>query len=202
MQVLFSRKIVNKLVKAVLRIHVGEALSGLHRNRFTGPDLLERRTAQSMNAGSRVKISVGLVAFLFLSPGTARTQQYGSSAEFHLLNAANQERKANGLAPLQWDEKLAAAARSHAREMAKRNASSHEFPGEDSLPVRVTKAGVQFSAIAENVADAPSVARIHDLWMHSPGHRANILDKEMDSLGVGVVERNGQYFAVEDFAKK
>jgi hypothetical protein len=23
----------------------------------------------------------------------------------------------------------------------------------------------------------------------------------MDSLGIGVVERNGQYFAVEDFAK-
>jgi uncharacterized protein YkwD len=154
-----------------------------------------------MNAQRRRKGLAALIVFLFFWAGTARTQEYGSSAEFRLLNAANQDRKANGIAPLRWDERLAAAARGHAREMAKRNAISHEFPGEDSLPVRVTKAGVQFSAIAENVADASDVARIHDLWMHSPGHRANILDKDMDSLGVGVVERNGQYFAVEDFAK-
>jgi len=37
--------------------------------------------------------------------------------------------------------------------------------------------------------------------MHSPPHRANLLDKDMDSVGIGVVERNGELFAVEDFSK-
>jgi uncharacterized protein YkwD len=37
--------------------------------------------------------------------------------------------------------------------------------------------------------------------MKSPPHRANILDKDMDSIGVGVVERGGQLFAVEDFSQ-
>jgi uncharacterized protein YkwD len=37
--------------------------------------------------------------------------------------------------------------------------------------------------------------------MNSPPHRANILDREMDSIGVGVVERNRQFFAVEDFSQ-
>jgi uncharacterized protein YkwD len=37
--------------------------------------------------------------------------------------------------------------------------------------------------------------------MESPLHRANILDTDMDSAGVGVAERNGQLYAVEDFSK-
>lgn len=130
----------------------------------------------------------------------AAAQPYPTSAEWKLFNSVNEERKATGLAPLRWDEHLATAARRHAAEMAKRNAISHEFPGEASLPIRITRAGVHFSAIAENVAEAPGVSRIHELWMHSPGHRANILDKQMDALGVAVIERNHQYFAVEDFA--
>ena len=37
--------------------------------------------------------------------------------------------------------------------------------------------------------------------MKSPQHRGNILDGDMDSVGIGVAEGNGQLFAVEDFGK-
>jgi uncharacterized protein YkwD len=37
--------------------------------------------------------------------------------------------------------------------------------------------------------------------LRSPNHRANILDSDMDSIGVGVADRGGQLFAVEDFSK-
>jgi uncharacterized protein YkwD len=37
--------------------------------------------------------------------------------------------------------------------------------------------------------------------MKSPPHRANILDRDMDSIGIGVVEQAGQLFAVEDFTQ-
>jgi uncharacterized protein YkwD len=37
--------------------------------------------------------------------------------------------------------------------------------------------------------------------MKSPPHRANVLDTDMDSIGVGVVEHGGKMFAVEDFSK-
>jgi uncharacterized protein YkwD len=37
--------------------------------------------------------------------------------------------------------------------------------------------------------------------MKSPNHRANILDGDMDSVGIGIAERHGQVFVVEDFAK-
>ena len=32
-------------------------------------------------------------------------------------------------------------------------------------------------------------------------HRANILDTDMNVMGIGIVERNGELFAVEDFSK-
>jgi uncharacterized protein YkwD len=38
--------------------------------------------------------------------------------------------------------------------------------------------------------------------MKSAPHRANILDREMDSIGVGVVEQGRELFVVEDFAQE
>src|SRR5260221_12299323 len=47
----------------------------------------------------------------------------------------------------------------------------------------------------------PQAPAIHTGWMHSPGHRANILDVHFTALGVGVVEDDdGELYAVEDFS--
>ncbi len=36
--------------------------------------------------------------------------------------------------------------------------------------------------------------------MHSPLHRANIMNPQMNSIGVALVRRGGNYYAVEDFS--
>jgi hypothetical protein len=79
-------------------------------------------------------------------------------------------------------------------------ALSHQYPGEPDLDARAGAAGAHFRAIAENVALAPSPQALEQEWMHSPLHRANILDPRMDTIGVGLVKRGGNYYAVEDFA--
>jgi uncharacterized protein YkwD len=122
-------------------------------------------------------------------------------AEQYLLSAANQERLARGLSELHRDPQLARAAAGHAREMAAHEGISHQFAGEAELTSRGAKAGVGFSAISENVAQAPSVVEIHEMWMHSEHHRSNLLDPAIDSAGISVVERGGELYAVEDFAK-
>jgi hypothetical protein len=48
---------------------------------------------------------------------------------------------------------------------------------------------------AENVDEGPNPAAIHQSFMKSPQPRANILDPDMDSAGIGIAERNGQLFA-------
>jgi uncharacterized protein YkwD len=122
-------------------------------------------------------------------------------AEQYLLSAANQERESRGLQPLHRNPLLANAAAQHARLMAEHGGISHQFPGEAELTNRGASAGVPFSEISENVAEAPSVVQIHDMWMHSDHHRENLLDPNIDSAGISVVARNGELYAVEDFAK-
>jgi len=121
--------------------------------------------------------------------------------ERELFASVNQARRAQGLAPLRWDESLATAARRHAEVMAEHGSAQHGFIGEPSLSARVKQAGVHFSWLAENVIQGPSPEFIHEQFMKSPPHRANILDRDMDSIGVGVVEQGGQLFAVEDFSQ-
>ena len=130
---------------------------------------------------------------------------YGSipvlRVERELFASVNQARRAQGLAPLRWDESLATAARRHAEVMAEHGSAQHGFEGEPSLSARGKQAGVHFSWLSENVIQGPSPEFIHEQFMKSPPHRANILDRDMDSIGVGVVEQGGQLFAVEDFSQ-
>ncbi len=123
-----------------------------------------------------------------------------SVAEQYLLAAANQERIARGLPKLERDPVLAKAAAYHAQQMAEHGDISHEFPGEPDLSARGANAGVHFSLISENVAEAPDSVLIHDMWMHSEGHRANLLDPNVNVVGISVVVREDQLYAVEDFA--
>lgn len=135
------------------------------------------------------------MAALAASPPPAK----GSVAEQYLFSAANAERAQRGLQPLRWDETLHRAARDHAGEMAARESISHQYPGEQDLAGRGHAAGAKFTVIAENVAEAWSAPEIHDAWMHSPDHRANLLDPRVNSVGISVMRRGQQLYAVEDF---
>lgn len=144
-------------------------------------------------------IPVGIcVAVLILLSAPARGQENGPAEV--LFKAANRERAAQGLAPWKWSATLAAAARRHAELMAARNTLSHQLPGEPGMADRAVQAGAHFSSLAENVAEGPSAESIHRQWMNSPPHRANLLDAQLDSVGIAVAQRNGVLFAVEDFS--
>jgi hypothetical protein len=124
-----------------------------------------------------------------------------SEDERILFDSANRERIALHLRPLTRDLALAKAARQHALLMAKENILEHQLPGELPLAQRASQAGAHFSRVGENIALGPQAAVIHTGWMHSPGHRANILDVHFTSLGVAVVEgHGGELYAVEDFS--
>ena len=131
----------------------------------------------------------------------AFAQKNASPSERTLFDAVNRDRKASGLHALNWDESLATAARKHAQEMAKRQAVEHHFPGEANLPSRATKAGARFISISENVVQASSAKAAHSQFMHSASHKANILDRDVDSVGIGVAQRGHAVFVVQDFSK-
>ncbi len=146
-----------------------------------------------------IQVSTLLLCQLGWSAPMPRSGAPPSVAEQYLFAAANAERTQRGLRPLRWDDTLYRAAVEHGRAMAEREAISHQFPGEPDLSTRGKQNGARFSRITENVAEAPTAVEIHTAWMHSPGHRANLLDPTVDSVGIGVVSRGGELFAVEDF---
>jgi hypothetical protein len=123
-----------------------------------------------------------------------------NSAEQMLFDAVNRERSTMGLRELQWDTALANAARLHTTLLAQNDALSHRFNGEADLQTRLRLAGANFSLVAENVAEAPDVASLHIAWMNSPPHRANILDPQVNAIGIAIELRGSQYFATQDFS--
>lgn len=142
-------------------------------------------------------VIVGLVVTCVCA--TAESPKLGSVAEQYLFSAANVARAQRGLPPLRWDRTLYEAAQRHAGEMATRESISHQYPGEADLANRGRSAGARFTVISENVAEAWSAPEIHEAWMESPDHRANLLDPRVDSVGISVMQRDGQLYAVEDF---
>jgi len=128
------------------------------------------------------------------------TAQKKTSSEQDLMDAVNRERKARELPILKWDEGLARAARKHAELMAEQKLLEHQLPDELELAVRAHDAGASFSHITENIGVADWANAFHEGWMQSPGHRANILDPHIDSIGIGLVEEGQRLYAVEDFS--
>jgi hypothetical protein len=120
-------------------------------------------------------------------------------AEQFLLASANAERAQRGLRPLRWDRALYDSANYHAQLMAERETISHQYEGEPELTARGQVAGAHFSVISENVAEAPSALMIEQAWMNSPKHRDNLLDPRVDSIGIRVISRGEELYAVEDF---
>lgn len=123
------------------------------------------------------------------------------SAAADLLQATNQDRSTHGLEPLHPNAALTKAAWEHAQRMVASGRLSHQLPGEPDIIVRVRQVGLHCSTVAENVAEAPTAWQINNEWMHSPPHRANLLDPRVNAVGIAIVQRRGEMYAVEDFAR-
>jgi uncharacterized protein YkwD len=148
-----------------------------------------------------LRIALFVAIALLITTYSVHAQSEVVPAERTLFDALNRERTAQGLPALRWDEALASAAREHAVRMAQRNVLSHQLPGEPAVQDRATRAGARFSLIAENIAVAPTPATIHSAWMQSPHHRENILDPELNVVGIAVIKGADGLFAVQDFSQ-
>ena len=99
------------------------------------------------------------------------------SPEQNLLESTNDSRAATGLPALAWNPDLADDAEAQAKRMAD---SDQLYHTEDLASVTTG-----WTRLGENVGFGASVGVVHDAFMASSGHRANVLG-EWDSIGVGV----------------
>jgi len=141
------------------------------------------------------------VLFFFVAVFTSAQTPPRNESERELFELLNHERSTNNLPELKWDDALFKAARQHALLMLDLNMMEHQLPNEPALDERLTNAGARFTYIAENIAMGKDSATIHNGWMHSPGHRANILSPRITAVGIAVVRGTGGLYAVEDFSQ-
>lgn len=102
-----------------------------------------------------------------------------------VVRLVNIERERAGLAPLTMDATLSAAAQVRAQEIDV--SFSHTRPDGTSCFTVLKAFGIGYRACGENIAKgSPSPARVVEGWMNSAGHRANILNENFTTIGVGV----------------
>jgi uncharacterized protein YkwD len=111
-----------------------------------------------------------------------------------VLDLVNSRRAEVGLAPVQLDARLQAAATDQATRQAGNARMSHDGGG--GLAARVEAQSYAWGWLAENVAGGQrSASDVMSAWMNSPGHRANILAAEAVHLGVEVaVAADGTWY--------
>jgi uncharacterized protein YkwD len=110
-----------------------------------------------------------------------------AAAEQAIWKLLNADRAHAGLPALAWDAQLAAVARGHSADMQQHSFFGHVSPTTGNAADRTRKAHVDAMLILENVARAFSPGEAERGLMNSPGHRANILNREATHVGVGVV---------------
>ena len=138
---------------------------------------------------------------LWLLAGATFAQAIVPDAEDEILRLLNQERQSRGLPALAASRALQQAARQHSQRMADAHQISHKLSGEHDLSRRLGRETEHFDVSGENVAVAASAARAHAALMHSPAHRANILDRDYNSVGIGVARSGGEIYVTQDFAR-
>lgn len=121
-----------------------------------------------------------------------------------LVAAVNQARAANGLAALTLDSALQNAARAHTENLLAANAFTHDFveSGGSTAFAGWIHRFYSGSCAGENLAGgSPSLTaqQAVDLWLNSPGHRANLLSSRFATIGVALEGHNGTWIATADF---
>jgi uncharacterized protein YkwD len=108
----------------------------------------------------------------------------------------NRQRAHHGLHKLRSSTKLRTAATTHSQDMVAEGYFEHDGPNGDTLISRAQQVGylshVRSWSLAENIGYGDgsngTAAGIVHAWMHSPGHRANILTPTSRDAGVGIAQ--------------
>ena len=83
-----------------------------------------------------------------------------------------------------WSQRLAAEQRLYHSNLAEGN-------------------GYRWCRLGENVGFGYSIEQVHNAFMTSPGHRANILDRGFNRVGIGVTrDGGGRFWVVQEFMQE
>lgn len=115
---------------------------------------------------------------------TDTTDKTNLSYVEQIVSLVNQERAKAGLSAVTLETNLANAANKRAHEIE--SSFAHTRPNGSSFSTVLAENGVKYSGAGENIAyGQKSPTEVMNGWMNSEGHRANILNANFTTIGVG-----------------
>ncbi|MEY2568610.1 MAG: hypothetical protein QOE35_3139 [Actinomycetota bacterium] len=133
--------------------------------------------------------AVAAIALLVLPIRLAAAEPVSEETQF--LALLNQLRVQQGLGALTPDSQLQGIARQWSAKMVGDGALSHN----PNLATQVSN----WRMIGENVGVGGSVQQLHDAFVASPHHYANMIEPAFDAVGIGVVDAGSQIWVTVDF---
>ncbi len=130
-------------------------------------------------------------------PPLASVGATATPREQAVVRAMNVVRAQHGVPPLRVGRALTRAARAHSVDMARRNYFDH-----GAFVQRLRRFGVRAPYVGENLAygsGALGAMAVVQMWIASPPHRRNLLDRKFRRIGVGVAG-SGTKMITADFA--
>ena len=134
-------------------------------------------------------LALGILSAL-ATPASALTTEESRFVSLH-----NNTRASRGLSKLSSQSDLVTVARRHSGRMASKGTIWHN-------PNLANEVGGNWTVLGENVGMGPDVDSLFDAFMNSTGHRANILDRDYNQFGVGVVIKDGTIYVTVVFARR
>ena len=139
----------------------------------------------------------------------------GFSSDIFSRQQTNAERAAEGLSELQPDALLTEVARQHSEDMAQRNYFDHIAPGPGPVsPMDRYLAALgtrpDYAFLGENIyfrsaTDSSDMSSVEatSAFMHSPEHRANIMQPRFTKVGIGFYRdpSTGAFWVTEMFLR-
>ena len=131
--------------------------------------------------GEKVDWDAATKSVILGTPAATVSEEQSMAQE--VLRLVNEQRKAQGLAALAAHTQLEESAYKRALEIAQ--SFSHTRPNGASCFTILDEAGIVYRSAGENIAAGQAnAAEVMDVWMHSEGHRKNILQSSYTHLGV------------------
>lgn len=107
-----------------------------------------------------------------------------------ILYETNQRRKLEQINSVTENKALTLSAQWKVIDMFEHQYFEHVGPTGEGVAELVTEADYVYVSVAENLAlgNFTSADEVVEAWMNSPGHRANILNKEFTEMGIGIAK--------------
>ncbi len=144
---------------------------------------------RAMALFSVLLVTVKVLSISLLTFGPVLPAYSSAITAQNIISLTNDSRKTFGLTELKPNELLNAAAQAKANDMLAKGYFAHTSP-DGRLPWDfITTANYNYLVAGENLAVNFSEAEnVEEAWMNSPGHKANILNKNFEEIGIGIAE--------------